>query len=105
MPPKAAAAIGTRIVFFGGARYVPSGGLEVNDELHILDVAANKWLTVVASSPGKRPAARNAATLTELAGRQDRAGNRAGMMVLHGGWRAFVETYNDTYLLQLHEGL
>jgi hypothetical protein len=41
-----------------------------------------------------RPGPRNAATLTPLGG---------GEFLLHGGWRPFVSTYGDSYLLKVDE--
>jgi hypothetical protein len=43
------------------------------------------------------PPARNAAVMVPLPQR----GGGGPQLLLHGGWRAFVETYDDTYMVQL----
>jgi hypothetical protein len=51
---------------------------------------------------GKLPSPRNAAIgvpLSDCSGPADAGG--ALELLIHGGWRAFVETYNDTFILSM----
>ena len=59
----------------------------------MLDTDSLAW-TEPQVAAGKLPSARNAASMVQAA-----AGSST--LVLHGGWQAFVETYNDTFLLEM----
>lgn len=65
-------------------------GLEPLADAWALDTEALCWRQL--SIQGDAPSARNAAMLAPLGG---------GQLLYHGGWRPFVETFNDTYILQL----
>lgn len=66
------------------------GGLRPLGDTFVLDTEANEWRWPE-TSDDSQPLPRNAATM-----------NCAGdQLVFYGGWQAFVETYNDTWLLQL----
>jgi N-acetylneuraminic acid mutarotase len=91
-----AAVPGARILYFGGAFYGASGGLEMLGDAHVYDTQANAWL--VPAVEGNLPAARNAGVMVPLPQRQ--AGDGAKLL-LSGGWKAFVETFNDSFLVQL----
>jgi hypothetical protein len=97
----AAAAVGSHIVYFGGAFYGASGGLEMLQDVQLFDTEANSWVVpeVAAAASGQPalPAARNAAVMVPLPDK----GAGQPQLLLAGGWRAFVETYNDTYLVKL----
>jgi hypothetical protein len=88
----AAAAAGKYILYFGGAFYGPSGGLEMLGDVVLYDTEANSWVVPELAAGADVPAPRNAAVMVPLAG---------GQLLLPGGWRAFVETYNDSYLIGL----
>lgn len=72
------------------AVYREGGGLQPLGDTFVLDTAANEWRWP-ADDGSNKPLPRNAATM-------DRADKH---LVFHGGWAAFVETYNETWLLQL----
>jgi hypothetical protein len=59
----------------------------MSDTLFYLDTERNVWVFPHVSGP--LPSARNAAAMCPV----------DGGLLLHAGWQAFVETYNDTYLL------
>jgi N-acetylneuraminic acid mutarotase len=102
----AVAAVGDRIVVVGGAFYGASGGLEMLQDAFVLDTSSSSWVVpevslqcssddAAAGASGGLPSARNAAVMVPLhAGAEKQA-----QLLLAGGWRAFVETYNDTYLV------
>lgn len=95
----AAAVADGRILFFGGAFYGSSGGLEMLQDVFLYDSASNTWMTpdeqalesAEGGSGGKAPAGRNAAVMVPL-GKQ---------LLLYGGWQAFNETYNDSYIVSV----
>lgn len=97
----AAGVVGSNIVYFGGAFYGPSGGLEMLQDVFVYDTVNDTWgvpdvqpLVLddgSSSDSATLPPGRNAAVMVAL-GRQ---------LLLHGGWRAFVETYNDSYLVNV----
>lgn len=98
----AAAAIGKCIVYFGGAFYGASGGLEMLQDVVLYDTEANSWVVPEVGAPhgssnAELPAGRNAAVMVPLPDE----GAGGPQLLLAGGWRAFVETYNDTYLVKL----
>eukprot|EP00775_Hariotina_reticulata_P010210 gene10210-10371_t len=97
----AAAAVDQQyIVYIGGAFYGDSGGLEMLGDVHVLDTKANAWLEVAVE--GDLPAARNAAVIAPLlspAGAEHHAANK---LLLYGGWRAFKETYNDSFIITVN---
>ncbi|WIA33891.1 hypothetical protein OEZ86_006990 [Tetradesmus obliquus] len=103
------AAVGDKVLVVGGAFYGASGGLEMLQDAYVLDASSSSWLVPeVAAEQGSSsgggvasggmPSARNAAVMVPM-----RAGAAGGQpqLLLAGGWRAFVETYNDTYLVTL----
>jgi N-acetylneuraminic acid mutarotase len=101
----AVAAVGDKILVVGGAFYGASGGLEMLQDAHVLDTSSSSWVVpevtgqcsdAAAAGGGGLPSARNAAVMVPL-----HAGAADGQpqLLLAGGWRAFVETYNDTYLV------
>eukprot|EP00879_Flechtneria_rotunda_P009431 GHRR01009873.1.p1 GENE.GHRR01009873.1~~GHRR01009873.1.p1 ORF type:complete len:380 (+),score=81.08 GHRR01009873.1:187-1326(+) len=110
----AAAAAGQYILYFGGAFYGSSGGLEMLQDVFVLDTATHTWLiprvlpTESSSSGGTAgdssnsdqglPAARNASIMVPLS---DCSDSSSPTFLLHAGWRAFVETYNDTFIVSL----
>lgn len=103
------AAVADKVLVVGGAFYGASGGLEMLQDAYVLDTSSSSWLVPeVAAEQGSSsgggvasggmPSARNAAVMVPM-----RAGAAGGQpqLLLAGGWRAFVETYNDTYLVTL----
>lgn len=111
----AAGAVGDRyILYFGGAYYGETGGLEMLGDVVVYDTHSNAWIQPQAvvgagggggeGNGGALPAARNAAVMVPLAPPQGSAVGGSGggaQLLLAGGWRAFVETYNDSFLVQL----
>eukprot|EP00878_Enallax_costatus_P003843 GHUV01004059.1.p1 GENE.GHUV01004059.1~~GHUV01004059.1.p1 ORF type:complete len:362 (+),score=97.55 GHUV01004059.1:149-1234(+) len=94
----AAGVVGSNVFYFGGAFYGSSGGLEMLQDAFVYDTVNNTWVVpnvhpiVLAdgsTTSATLPAGRNAAVMVPL-GQQ---------LLLHAGWRAFVETYNDSYLV------
>lgn len=67
--------------------------LQVIDELLVLDTASMAWRKPELAE-GQLPSARNASSMVPAT-----AGSST--LVLHGGWKAFVESYDDTFLLEL----
>ena len=59
----------------------------MSDALFYLDTQRNVW--VFPSAHSRLPSPRNAAAMCAV----------DGGLLLHAGWQAFVETFNDTYLL------
>ena len=60
----------------------------------MLDTKALRWERVEQpAGSGQLPRARNAASLVPAA-------PGGSTLVLHGGWKAFVESYCDTHLLE-----
>lgn len=93
-----AAAVGdSALLVVGGAFYGSSGGLEMLGDAWLYDVEANAWRQVKPEG-GKLPSPRNAAVGVPLSPPSE--GHRLDLLV-HGGWRAFVETYNDSFILSL----
>ncbi len=72
------------------AVYRDGGGLQPLDDVFVLNTTTNEWWWPEHSS-GNQPLPRNAAIMNRV----------DGHMVLHGGWAAFVETYNDTWRLEI----
>ena len=66
------------------------GGLQPLNDFIILDTEQMQW-RYPKMTDGSGPLPRNAATLT-------RVGDR---LVLYGGWNPFVETYNDTHVMDV----
>lgn len=90
-----AAALDQRhILYFGGAFYGASGGLEMLGDAVLLDTQECRWVTPGVS--GQLPSPRNAA-----AGVAVPVGGSTQGVLMYGGWKAFVESYNDTFLLSL----
>lgn len=93
----AAGVHGSSIFYFGGAFYGASGGLEMLQDAFLYDTASNTWLipdvqplqSAAGHGATALPSGRNAAVMVPL----------GDQLLLHGGWRAFVESYNDTYLV------
>eukprot|EP00877_Chromochloris_zofingiensis_P008526 jgi/Chrzof1/3927/Cz13g13200.t1 len=89
------AAVDHCIFYFGGAFYGTSGGLEMLRDVHCYDTKSNWW--VVPSVQGELPKGRNASTMVPL---RPQAKGRPELL-LYGGWKAFVETYNDTFIVSM----
>ncbi|MEW5304715.1 MAG: hypothetical protein WDW36_007307 [Sanguina aurantia] len=82
----------------GGAHYASPGKLANVDDVAVYDSEADAWVEVDVAGP--RPSARNAGVAVSplRTGGADGGGQQA---LLHAGWKAFAETYNDTFLLTL----
>jgi len=72
------------------------GGLQPLDDTFVLDTTANEWRWPEEGS-GSKPAVRNAGTMNLVGGGPE----SAGQLLLHGGWKPFVVTWNDSWLLPL----
>lgn len=99
-PPRcshAAAAVGQGgVLVVGGSFYRPDGGgLQGLGDAWLLDTATEEWRELPVQ--GAVPRARNAAVLVALTP----ATASASTLLYHGGWEAFQQTYNDTFLLNL----
>lgn len=92
----AAGVVGQYILYFGGAFYGASGGLEMLGDVQLYDTAANSWVAGELADSAELPAARNAAVMVALPDK-----GSGPQLLLAGGWRAFVETYNDTFLVKV----
>lgn len=66
-----------------------STGLQPLDDLWVLDTQAMRWEQPAVQ--GTKPLPRNAATMC----------NVDQQLVLHAGWKPFVETYNDTWVCKV----
>ena len=66
------------------------GGLQPLKDFIVLDTQHMQW-RYPKMKDGSGPLPRNAASLT-------RVGDR---LVLYGGWNPFVETYNDTHVMDV----
>ncbi len=66
------------------------GGLQPLNDLFVLDTKQLQW-QYPRLAPGAGPSPRNAATVTAVGGK----------LVLYGGWNPFVETYNDTFVMDV----
>lgn len=74
------------------------GGLQPLDDTFVLDTTANEWRwPEEGSGSGGKPAARNAGTMNLVGGGPE----SGGQLLLHGGWKPFVVTWNDSWLLPL----
>ncbi|GBF89617.1 hypothetical protein Rsub_02335 [Raphidocelis subcapitata] len=92
-----AAAVGpSKLLVVGGAFYGASGGLEMLGDAFAYDVAKNEWEAVQPAAGGALPSPRNAAVGAAL-----RGGSGMLELLIHGGWRAFVESYSDTFILTI----
>jgi len=81
------------VLYFGGAYYNASKQLEMveaSQNLLAYDTQGGAFLEVQAAGP--LPCPRNAGVMVPLGPDE---------VLLHGGWRAFVETYNDTHIMRL----
>ena len=58
-----------------------------------LDGDEGTWVQLLADDAPNAPPARNAATLTPMG---------SGELLLHGGWRPFVQTFGDSHILKVH---
>mmetsp|Transcript_41823 Transcript_41823/g.103152 ORF Transcript_41823/g.103152 Transcript_41823/m.103152 type:complete len:208 (+) Transcript_41823:277-900(+) len=90
------------VALFGGAERAPGGGLQPRADTWLLEAERdNVWRWQLLRDDGEAaagiPYRRNAASLTTLAPAAD---GRARLL-LHGGWDPFVETYDDTHILEL----
>ena len=66
------------------------GGLQPLNDFFVLDTKQMKWLYPKLAG-GAGPAPRNAATLTAVGDK----------LVMYGGWDPFVQSYNDTYVMDV----
>lgn len=92
----AAGAVGKYILYSGGAFYGASGGLEMLGDVQLYDTEANSWIAAELAAGPDLPAARNAAVMVPLPDKGEQ-----GQLLLAGGWRAFVETFNDTFVVNV----
>lgn len=92
-----------RLLVVGGAFYGASGGLEMLGDAAVYDGAANEWRAAPAA-PGL-PSPRNAAVGVPLPSSPGGAegGGEGLRMLVHGGWRAFVESYSDTFVVSVKD--
>lgn len=93
-----AAAAGTKIIFFGGARYKDAGpGLEVLGDWFCYDTLADSWELpqVDSQATSSKPCPRNASALVPC--------HDTNTLLLFGGWKAFVESYHDSYLVTVKD--
>ncbi|GIL56650.1 hypothetical protein Vafri_11982 [Volvox africanus] len=92
---------GRYLIFIGGSYYARPGQLQPLDDVIVYDTQSNRWLEVEVE--GLRPSPRNAAVMaplrTEGSDGGGGGGGGGGRFVLHGGWRPFSETYDDTYIV------
>eukprot|EP00965_Chrysotila_dentata_P252091 6210481-Pleurochrysis_carterae.AAC.3 len=89
-----AASIGeTKMVVAYGAERSDAGGLDPRADVWTLDISSSppEWLMVTAEGDA---AARNAASLTTMS-------TAPAELLLHGGWKPFVKTYDDTHRMLL----
>jgi hypothetical protein len=118
-----------RVLYVGGAFYGAGGGLEMLGDARVLTLRqdggscpAAAWSTPTVAGTGSSGggsssaggggaapqgggvggiSARNASVLLPLPlGREEGAGSSPQRLLLYGGWRAFVESYNDTFIIQ-----
>jgi len=66
------------------------GGLQPLNDFVVLDTKQMRWQYPKLAA-GNGPSPRNAATLTRIGDK----------LVLYGGWNPFVETYNDTHVMDV----
>ncbi|GLC36198.1 hypothetical protein PLESTB_001369300 [Pleodorina starrii] len=86
------------LLLAGGSYYVQPGQLKPLDDVILYDTQTNRWIEPEVEGP--RPSPRNAAILAPLRRNGHGGGGGGGdRFVLHGGWRPFVETYDDTYIV------
>mmetsp|Transcript_28788 Transcript_28788/g.84366 ORF Transcript_28788/g.84366 Transcript_28788/m.84366 type:complete len:358 (+) Transcript_28788:21-1094(+) len=102
-----------QILIFGGAERAPSGqGLVARGDAWLLDVKpgahASKWNLVVGDDAAEEggvqrdaPLPRNAASLTRVRSGGADLADAKDMLVLHGGWNPFVQTYDDTWVMHI----
>ncbi|KAG2502040.1 hypothetical protein HYH03_000534 [Edaphochlamys debaryana] len=95
----AAACSGRYLVAHGGSFYEQPGKLQPLDDVVVYDTQAKRWLE--AKVEGPRPRARNAHVMVPL---RPAAGSAADRFLLHGGWRPFVESYNDSFIVTVEAG-
>ena len=65
------------------------------------DQGGGEWSKLLDDAAPDAPGPRNAATLTPLSDGAAGEGGSGGSLLLHGGWRPFVSTYGDTYVLKV----
>ncbi|KAG2428173.1 hypothetical protein HXX76_011853 [Chlamydomonas incerta] len=105
---------GRYLVVAGGSYYSQPGRLQPLDDVAVYDTQTNAWLEMEVEGPP--PSARNASVMAPLppavatgAGGAVAGGAAAGgaagtnRFLLHGGWRPFVETYSDSYVVTVSE--
>lgn len=103
---RCSAAVGVAghyLLLFGGARYrdesAGSGGLEPLGDVWAFDTILERWIR-----PNVRgdtaPGPRNAAVMACLSDANEAS---SVQLLLHGGWRPFQHTYNDTFILTVSE--
>ena len=80
------------IAIFGGAEAKPEGGLNPRADAWLLDVEQETWTCILDDGAKGAPPARNAASMSPLGNRQ---------YLIHGGWHPFVETFDDTHVLEI----
>jgi hypothetical protein len=88
------------LLVLGGSYYTPQGSLCPLDDAWWFDASAGggTWRRVALGGGDARPpAARNAAVLAPLPSADP---TRRRRFLYHGGWRPFVETYDDSWILR-----
>jgi hypothetical protein len=93
------------LLVLGGSYYTEAGSLAPLDDAWWYDASSSgggggRWHRVELRGKGTPPAARNAAILAPLppGGEGQQQQQR---FLYHGGWRPFVETYNDTWIVSV----
>jgi hypothetical protein len=86
------------VVLFGGAE-VSETGLKPRGDVWALSLDTQEWTLLLDDKDGPPP--RNAATLTEIELSTDQSGGTG--FLLTGGWAPFRQTWDDCYMLRIHD--
>jgi hypothetical protein len=84
------------VVLFGGAE-VSETGLNPRADVWALSLDKQEWTLLLDDKDGPPP--RNAATLTEI----DLTDQTGTGFILTGGWAPFRQTWDDCYVLRIHD--
>ena len=79
------------LLLLGGGGCREAGGLQPLSDFFVLDTRALAWQYPKPAPGAAGPSPRNAATLTAV----------GSSLVLHGGWNPFVQSYNDTFVMDV----
>lgn len=85
------------VILFGGAE-VSETGLKPRGDVWALSLDKQEWTLLMDDKDGPPP--RNAATLTEI-DLNDQSGGTG--FLLTGGWAPFQQTWDDCYVLRIHD--